>query len=92
MKIVVLYTHGVALWDVKELELINELRTPRDIPDVLCVEWAASDRVAILCKDGGVRLMGLALSGASSSILEYPRDQPPRNSSYQIRFLYKFLL
>ena len=27
------------------------------------VDWAASDRVVLACQDGGIRLMGLGLSG-----------------------------
>jgi len=76
MKVVVLYKDGLSIWDVKELELINELRCPRDLPDIVCVDWAASDRVVVLCRDGSIRLMGLALASACSSVFEYPRDHP----------------
>ena len=78
MKVVVLYKDGLSIWDVKELELINELRCPRDLPDIVCVDWAASDRVVVLCRDGSIRLMGLALASACSSVFEYPRDHPIR--------------
>jgi len=76
MKLLVLYNTGVAVWDVKELELINELRVGLDVIGVVGVDWAASDRVLLLCLDGSVRVMGLALAGSSSPALLYHRDQP----------------
>ena len=78
MKILVLHSSGVAVWDVKELELINELRVGPDIVGVVCVDWAASDRVMLLCQDGSVRVMGLALAGSSSPALLYHRQHPLR--------------
>ena len=84
MKLLVLYNTGVAVWDVKELELINELRVGLDVIGVVGVDWAASDRVLLLCLDGSVRVMGLALAGSSSPALLYHRDQPVRNSSHGI--------
>ena len=78
MKILVLYKDGLSVWDVKELELINELRCPRDLPDIIGIDWAASDQVVVLCGDGSIRLMGLSLATATSSVFEYPRDNPIR--------------
>jgi hypothetical protein len=35
----------VAIWDVKEAEIINELRSPKDlVSKPTDIEWAASDR------------------------------------------------
>jgi hypothetical protein len=45
------------------MEFINELKSPQDIPEVVGVDWAASDRVLLACQDGGIRIMGLGLSG-----------------------------
>jgi len=75
MKILVLYEDGVQIWDVKELEMINELRSPLDMVKVEDVEWASSDRVVLAGQDGAVRLAGLALAGTSSHTLAYGRDQ-----------------
>jgi hypothetical protein len=49
------------------MEFINELKSPQDIPEVVGVEWAASDRVVLVCQDGTIRLMGLGLAGTASS-------------------------
>lgn len=78
----VLYSDGAAVWDVKELELINELRCPRDVQEVVAGDWAASDRVVLLCRDGGIRVMGLSLAAPASSVLEYTREQPLRDGQY----------
>jgi hypothetical protein len=48
------------------MEFINELKSPQDIPDVVGVDWAASDRVVLVCQDGSIRVMGLALSGTGT--------------------------
>jgi hypothetical protein len=45
------------------MEFINELKSPQEIPEVVGVDWAASDRVVLVCQDGSIRVMGLALSG-----------------------------
>jgi hypothetical protein len=50
------------------MEFINELKSPQDIPDVVGVDWAASDRVVLVCQDGSIRVMGLALSGTGTGI------------------------
>ena len=47
----------------QEMEFINEVKSPQDVPEVVGVDWAASDRVVLACQDGGIRLMGLGLSG-----------------------------
>ena len=47
----------------QDMEFINELKSPQDIPEVVGVDWAASDRVLLACQDGGIRIMGLGLSG-----------------------------
>ena len=75
MKIFVLYEDGVQIWDVKEMEMINELRSPMDMMKVEDVEWASSDRVVMIGQDGGVRLAGLALAGTSSHTLAYGSEK-----------------
>ena len=51
----------------QEMEFINEVKSPQDVPEVVGVDWAASDRVVLACQDGGIRLMGLGLSGTELS-------------------------
>ena len=47
LKLLVLLEAGVQIWDVRELELINELRTPLDTARVEDGDWASSDRVVL---------------------------------------------
>ena len=75
LKLLVLLEAGVQIWDVRELELINELRTPLDTARVEDGDWASSDRVVLAGQDGCIRLAGLALAGTSSHCLAYGRHQ-----------------
>ena len=77
LKLLVLYDNGVQIWDVKEVEMINELRSPLDMVKVEDIDWASSDRVVLAGSDGTVRLAGLALAGTSSPAESYGRPQPP---------------
>jgi hypothetical protein len=52
MKLLVLHMDTVAIWDVKEAEIINELRSPKDlVSKPTDIEWAASDRYMCCQKD-----------------------------------------
>ena len=75
LKLLVLFENGVQIWDVKELEMITELRTPLDSLKMVDIDWASSDRVILCGQDGSIRLAGLALAGTSSHSLSYGRDQ-----------------
>ena len=76
LKLLVLFDTGVQIWDIKELEMINELRSPLDILKVQDIDWASSDRVILAGAEGCIRLAGLALAGTSSHSLAYGRGQP----------------
>lgn len=53
---------------MKEGEIINELRSPKDlVSKPTDIEWAASDRPVIATADGCLRIMSLALSLAASA-------------------------
>ena len=34
LKLLAVYTDGLAIWDLKEMDIINELKSPRVIPEV----------------------------------------------------------
>lgn len=78
MKLIVLHVDTVAIWDVKEAEIINELRTPKDlVSKPIDIEWAASDRPIIATSDGCLRIMSLALTlSASAGPLETTEATP----------------
>ena len=76
LKLLVLFDNGVQIWDIKELEMINELRTPLDSGRMEDVDWASSDRIILGGQDGTIKLAGLALAGTSSHCQAYGRHQP----------------
>ena len=75
-KLVMLHPQSVSIWDMKECEMISELRTPKDMPKIMDVDWAASDRVVLATIDGCLRIMGLSLSSSTSSVLDYNSESP----------------
>lgn len=75
LKLLILNPDSVSIWDVRECELINELRTPKDMVKVMDIDWAASDRPVLATVDGCLRVMGLALASASSAMYEYNVDE-----------------
>ena len=70
-KLVILHPQSVAVWDMKECELVSELRTPKELAKVIDIDWAASDRVVLASVDGCLRIMGLSLASSTSPMLEY---------------------
>ncbi len=85
MKLLVLHVDTVAIWDVKEAEIINELRSPKDlVSKPIDIEWAASDRPVVATADGCLRIMSLALSLTSST---GPMDVASEKSSSCIGLL-----
>ena len=81
LKILVMNSSGdaVSVWDVKsDLELYAEARfaggkgNSNGLPaKVLDIDWAASDRAVLACADGTLRVVGLALTPATSAMSEY---------------------
>ena len=68
MKLLVLHVDTVSIWDVKEAEVINEIRSPKDlVSKPIDIEWAASDRPVVASSDGSIRIMSLALSLSAST-------------------------
>ena len=60
MKLLVLHNDSVAIWDAKECEIINELRTSKDlVSKPIDIEWGASDRPVIVTADGCINIMSL---------------------------------
>ena len=76
LKLLVLNPDSVSIWDIRECELINELRTPKDMVRVADIEWAASDRAVLATVDGCLRVMGLSLASASSAMYDYSQEEP----------------
>lgn len=76
LKLLVLNPDSVSIWDVKECELINELRTPKDLAKVMDIDWAASDRAVLATIDGCIRIMGLSMTSSTSAMYDYNLEDP----------------
>ena len=73
MKLLVLHNDSVAIWDAKECEIINELRTSKDlVSKPIDIEWGASDRPVIVTADGCIKIMSLV----SFVGWKYVREKP----------------
>ena len=59
MKLLVLHNDSVAIWDAKECEIINELRSKDLVSKPPEIEWAASDRPIVVTADGCLKIMSL---------------------------------
>lgn len=70
MKLLVLYNDGVDIWDIREIALIGQMKSIKDMPRVEDADWAASDKPVLATSDGCLRIMDLSLSGTSSPITE----------------------
>ena len=68
MKILLLFSDGCEVWDVKEIERISMVRCPRDVALVTNIDWAASDRPVYTCVDGTIRVSDLDLTVCTSSM------------------------
>lgn len=70
MKILVLYTDSLDIWDVKDTSLYAQAKAPQDIPKVYDADWAKSDKVVVATSDGCVRIMDMELKSCSSSLVQ----------------------
>ena len=72
LKMVVVYGEWIQIWDARDLELINELKESGSE-----AEWGSSDRLVVAGREGGLRVVGLALAGSTSPAGSYGREQVP---------------
>ncbi|KAL3863810.1 hypothetical protein ACJMK2_005541 [Sinanodonta woodiana] len=76
LKFAVLYNDGVDVWDIIDgkLELSSSIKSPREIPKVIDLEWSGSDRPVLASVDGCVHMFDVTLKKSSSGIDD--RDLP----------------
>ena len=77
MKLLILHTEGVDIWDVKDSERLGQWRNSpfRDYLTVVDADWCGSDRPLLACSDGSLRIFDLTLQQFNSAVYEY--DQEP---------------
>ncbi|KAG7176660.1 WD repeat-containing protein 11-like [Homarus americanus] len=76
MKLVVLFADGIDVWDVRDVVMVSQIKSPRDIVKVVDVDWGASDRPVLATIDGCLRVMDMALKSSSTPIYQYCTKEP----------------
>ncbi|XP_014675037.1 PREDICTED: WD repeat-containing protein 11-like [Priapulus caudatus] len=76
MKLVILYNDGVDVWDAKDVELVSSIKTPKDLPKLHDIEWAASDRPMLSSEDGCIRVLDLLMRSSCSPIQHHDTVEP----------------
>ncbi|XP_066990609.1 WD repeat-containing protein 11-like isoform X1 [Macrobrachium rosenbergii] len=76
MKLVVLFADGIDIWDVRDVVLVSQVKSPRDIVKVVDVDWGASDRPVLATIDGCLRVLDMSLKVSSSPIFLYFTKDP----------------
>ncbi|XP_046385283.1 WD repeat-containing protein 11-like [Ischnura elegans] len=78
LKLLVLFSDGVDLYDLKKPqgERTASLRCPRDMVRVVDVEWGASDKAVLATQDGCLRVVDSSLLLTSSPITDYSFQDP----------------
>ncbi|KAF4521502.1 hypothetical protein B566_EDAN001802 [Ephemera danica] len=74
LRLLLLYNDGVDVIDLKkqqQYERVSQLRSPRDCPKVLDVDWAASDKPVLAMQDGCLRIMDVSLATSTSPLIDY---------------------
>ncbi|ESO13031.1 hypothetical protein HELRODRAFT_63831 [Helobdella robusta] len=95
MKLLLLYNDGVEIWDAKEMVRVSQIRCPRDLAQVFCIDWAASDRPVIACSDNTIRITDLELTHCCSAMEDNQVQDPvfcPHSLPPKAGFLLKTLL
>ncbi|XP_047483248.1 WD repeat-containing protein 11-like [Penaeus chinensis] len=76
MKLLVLFADGIDIWDVRDVVLVSQVKSPRDIVKVVDVDWGASDRPVLATVDGCLRVMDMNLKTSNSPICQYCTKDP----------------
>ncbi|KAK3585480.1 hypothetical protein CHS0354_003328 [Potamilus streckersoni] len=77
-KFSVLYNDGVDVWEVigGKIELCSSIKSPREIPKIIDMEWSGSDRPVLATIDGCVHMCDISLKKSSSGIDDWDLTDP----------------
>ena len=95
MKLLLLFSDGCEVWDVKEIERLSMIKCPKDVSHVISIDWAASDRPVFACADGTIRVSELDLTICNSSIDDNQLQEAtfiPHSLSPKTGFVFKTIL
>lgn len=76
MKLLVLFADGIDVWDVRDVVLVSQIKTPKDMVKVVDADWGASDRPILATVDGCIRVMDMALRVSNSPLHNYCTKEP----------------
>uniref|UniRef100_A0A1B6I9I5 WD repeat-containing protein 11 n=1 Tax=Homalodisca liturata TaxID=320908 RepID=A0A1B6I9I5_9HEMI len=78
LKLLILYSDGVDIVDLKNLqyERLAQLKCPKDMVKVVDVDWAAPDTPVLATEDGCLRIMDCKLTQSASSLSDYTFKDP----------------
>ena len=71
MQQVTAQNHLNSLTFASQVELISSVKTPRDLAKVNDADWVASDKPALACADGCLRVMDLMFQHGSAPVCDY---------------------
>ncbi|XP_028681437.2 WD repeat-containing protein 11 [Erpetoichthys calabaricus] len=70
-KMLVMYSDGADVWDTKEVQMVSSLRSGRNVHyRLLDADWCTSDKLALACDDGCIRVLDISLKSAGFRIDE----------------------
>ncbi|TRY71297.1 hypothetical protein DNTS_007637 [Danionella cerebrum] len=76
-KLLVMYTDGAEVWDTKEVQMASSIRVGRNVNyRILDMDWCTSDKVVLASDDGCVRVLEMAMKGASYRMDEQDLTDP----------------
>ncbi|XP_033005406.1 WD repeat-containing protein 11 [Lacerta agilis] len=76
-KLIAMYNDGAEVWDTKEVQMVNSLRTGRNVYfRVLDVDWCTSDKVILASDDGCIRVLEMTMKSACFRMDEQELTEP----------------
>ncbi|XP_077970782.1 WD repeat-containing protein 11-like [Styela clava] len=58
----VLFEDGLEIWDADDGIAVSAVKTPKQLPKIIDVDWCASDKLVLSCENGQILIMDSALT------------------------------
>lgn len=78
-KFFTLHNDGILIWDISaegKAEVLHSVKSPKDLPKVVDIEWAGSDRPAVVTSHSCLQIMNLEMKTATSPIESWQLTDP----------------
>ncbi|CAL1537683.1 unnamed protein product [Lymnaea stagnalis] len=79
MKFFTLHNDGVLIWDIGsegKSSILHSLKSPKDISKVVDIDWAGSDRPALVTSHSSVHICDISMKSATSSVENWDLPEP----------------